>query len=126
LIMGGQADMIARYTGQQTGFTSSPQPKRLVGVKNAGHLNFSDICAVGKDKGGLLAIAPKYMGKNANLAGFLFDCSDTQLPPADGWPVINRATTAAFESVLMCSPTAAKSFDAVKSDPNVGEYKEML
>jgi predicted dienelactone hydrolase len=126
LVMGGQADMIARYTGQQSGFNTSPSPKRLVGVKNAGHLNFSDICAVGKDKGGLLAIAQKYMVKNANLAGFLFDCSDTQLPPADGWPVINRATSAALESVLHCSTTAAKSFDSVKTDPNVGEYKEML
>jgi predicted dienelactone hydrolase len=126
LVMGGQADSVANYTGQQNGFNSSPAPKRLVGIANAGHLNFSDICAVGKDKGGLLAIAQKYMVKNANLAGFLFDCKDTQLPPADGWPLINRATTAAFESVLMCSTTAAKSFDAVKTDPNVGEYKEML
>jgi hypothetical protein len=60
------------------------------------------------------------------LAGLLFDCADTQIPPADGWPIINRATTAALESVLMCSTTAVKSFDAVKSDPQVGEYKEML
>jgi predicted dienelactone hydrolase len=126
LVMGGQADMVANYSGQQNGYNSSPAPKRLVGIANAGHLNFSDICAVGKDKGGLLAIAQKYMVKNANLAGFLFDCKDTQLPPAQGWPVINRATTAALESVLMCSTTAAKSFDAVKTDPNVGEYREML
>jgi hypothetical protein len=126
LVMGGQVDTIANYTGQQNGYNSSPTPKRLVGVANAGHLNFSDICAVGKDKGGLLAIAQKYMVKNANLAGFLFDCKDTQLPPDQGWPVINRATTAALESVLMCSSTAAKSFDAVKTDPNVGEYREML
>jgi hypothetical protein len=126
LVMGGQADSVANYTGQQNGFNSSPAPKRLVGIANAGHLNFSDICAVGKDKGGLLAIAQKYMVKNANLAGFLFDCKDTQLLPEQGWPIINRATTAALESVLMCSTTAAKSFDAVKTDPNVGEYKEML
>jgi predicted dienelactone hydrolase len=126
LVMGGMVDSVANYTSQQNGFTSSPTPKRLVGVANAGHLNFSDICAVGKDKGGLLAIATKYMVKNASLAGFLFDCKDTQLPPEQGWPLINRATTAAFESVLMCSSTAAKSFDAVKTDPNTGEYKEML
>jgi hypothetical protein len=124
--MGGMVDSVANYSGQQSGFTSSPTPKRLVGVANAGHLNFSDICAVGKDKGGLLAIAQKYMVKNANLASFLFDCKDTQLPPEQGWPLINRATTAAFESVLMCSSTAIKSFDSVKADPNTGEYKEML
>jgi predicted dienelactone hydrolase len=126
LVMGGMVDSVANYTSQQNGFTSSPTPKRLVGVANAGHLNFSDICSVGKDKGGLLAIAQKYMVKNANLAAFLFDCKDTQLPPEQGWPLINRATTAAFESVLMCSPTAVKSWDAVKTDPNTGEYKEML
>ena len=126
LVMGGQADAVANYTGQQNGFNSSPTPKRLVGIKNAGHLAFSDICAVGKDKGGLLGIAQKYMVKNANLAGFLFDCKDTYLPPEQGWPIVNRATTAVFESVLMCSTTAAKSFDAVKTDANVGEYREML
>ena len=126
LVMGGQVDSVSNYTQQQNGFNSSPAPKRLVGIANAGHLNFSDICSVGKDKGGLLAIAQRYMVKNANLAGFLFDCRDTQLPPEQGWPLINRATTAAFESVLMCSTTAVKSFEAVKTDPNVGEYREML
>jgi hypothetical protein len=126
LVMGGQADAVANYTGQQNGFNSSPAPKRLVGIKNAGHLAFSDICSVGKDKGGLLGIAQKYMVKNANLAGFLFDCKDTYLPPEQGWPIVNRATTATLESVLMCSTTAAKSFDAVKTDANVGEYREML
>jgi hypothetical protein len=126
LVMGGQVDRVSAYTQQQNGFNSSPAPKRLVGIANAGHLAFSDICAVGKDKGGLFAIAQKYMVKNANLAGFLFDCADTQLPPEQGWPIVNRATTAAFESVLMCSTTAVKSFEAVKTDSNVGEYREML
>ncbi|MGZ3429814.1 MAG: alpha/beta hydrolase family protein, partial [Polyangia bacterium] len=58
LVMGAGMDGISRYTGQQMGYSSSPKPKRLVAIGgNAGHLAFSDLCAIGADKGGILKIA---------------------------------------------------------------------
>jgi len=126
LYMGGSLDSIASFNQVKTAYQGSAKPHRLVGVKNAGHLNFSDLCdtknAAGQD---LLTIAKNDGVCGANLAGFLFDCDPTHVAGPIGWSVINYASSAVLEQVLQCQPaTDLKAHDT--ADPAVSEYDEEL
>ena len=68
LILGGVDDAVAAYSGQVGGFESSPSKKRLIGLENAGHLAFSDLCNLGAD----LEIATQYGVTGASFASFLW------------------------------------------------------
>lgn len=61
LVMGGEQDGIASYSGQVTGYERSPVPKRLVGVERAGHLWCTDLCWIGEEDGGIVQIALEYV-----------------------------------------------------------------
>lgn len=126
LYMGGSVDSIVSFGQVKTAYQGSAKPHRLVGVKNAGHLNFSDLCdtknAAGQD---LLAIAKADGVCGANLAGFLFDCDPSHLAGPTGWSVINYATSAVLEQTLQCQP-ATDLHAHETADPNVSEYDEEL
>ncbi len=126
LYMGGSLDSIASFGQVKTAYQGSAKPHRLVGVKDAGHLNFSDLCdtknASGED---LLAIAKKDGVCGASLAGFLFDCDPSHVAGPIGWSVIDYASSAVLEEVLQCQPAAdLKSHE--QADPAVSEYDEEL
>ncbi|MEO6772414.1 MAG: hypothetical protein ABI467_05255 [Kofleriaceae bacterium] len=126
LYMGGSLDSIASFGQVKTAYQGSAKPHRLVGVKDAGHLNFSDLCdtknAAGQD---LLTIANNDGVCGANLAGFLFDCDPSHVAGPIGWSVINYATSAVLERVLQCQPpTDLAAHEA--ADPHVSEYDEDL
>ncbi|MGH9069123.1 MAG: alpha/beta hydrolase family protein, partial [Acidimicrobiales bacterium] len=57
MLMVGTADQVASPAGIARAFTSMTRPKRLVTLRNFGHLVFADICEIGAGRGGLLAIA---------------------------------------------------------------------
>lgn len=104
LIMGGTADAIVEYAEQVMGYASSPAPKRLVGIENAGHLAFSEICSVTNDAGDdLLTIASENGVCGANFATALFQCSPDLIPDERAWEIVDYATSAAFEEVLHCA-----------------------
>jgi Chlorophyllase len=128
LVMGGQDDGLVAYTGVKSGYTSSPKKKRLVGIAKAGHLAFSDLCFIGRDKGGILAIAQKYNVTNADLVGRLAQdgCKPGQLAAEEGWTIINHATAGVLEETLACSTTAAAELEKLKTLPNVGDYQADL
>jgi len=129
LILGGQDDGVARYTGQQGGFDASPKKKRLVGLANAGHLAFSDLCAIQKGGKGILQIAVDHgITVNPLISTLSQDgCKPGQLAPEKGWKVIDAATSAVLEETLACSTTAAAQLTALKATyAEVGEYKEEL
>lgn len=129
LVLGGQADGIALYSRVQDGYDASPAKKRLVGLANAGHLAFSDLCAVGKEKGGLLQIATDHgVSVNPLIARLARDgCGATQLAPEAGWKIVDYATSAVLEEELQCSASAAASVAKIQSAvPNVAEYREQL
>jgi predicted dienelactone hydrolase len=129
LIMGGNQDATAPYPRQQSGYESSPRRKRLVGLSQAGHLAFTDLCAAGREHGGLFRIAVAYgvTGASGFEALASDGCKPEQLPPEDGWRIINHATAAALEEVLQCAPARASALEALGAGfPNVHEYRQDL
>jgi hypothetical protein len=129
LILGGQADTIAAYSQQQMGYQSSPTKKRLVGLSNAGHLAFSDLCFLGRDKGGILQIAKDH-GVNVNplVATPAQDgCKPGQLAAEEGWKIVDSTTSAALEETLMCNGAMTAALSATKATfVSVGDYQEAL
>jgi hypothetical protein len=128
LIMGGIDDTVAEYSRQVEGYESSPTPKRLVGISNAGHLVVSDLCglknAAGQD---LMEIAIEYEVANAELFEQLWDgCGPDQIDPPVGWEITNFATAAVLESVLHCSGADANFTDIQSRYPLVTDYREEL
>jgi hypothetical protein len=103
LVLGGMDDGIASFSRVRDGYGSSPGEKRLVGIANAGHLVFSDLCALGAEDGGLLEIAQDAGVSNASFASFLWDgCDEGQIDPVLGNAITAHVTTAVLESELQC------------------------
>jgi dienelactone hydrolase len=134
LIMGGMQDSIVAYSRQQSGFGTTPTPKRLVGLENAGHMAFTAFCPIGKDQGGILQAAMN--------AGVMFDpsfislvgplaadgCGASNLDPARGWQVIDFATAGVFEETLFCLPERAAELSRIRElfPDAVGDFHEEL
>lgn len=129
LILGAMDDGVVDYAQQQDGYETSPSPKRLVGLADAGHLAFSDLCAIGEDQGGLLQVAIDHgIEVNPLIASLAQDgCEEGQLPHERGWAIINHATAAALEEHLACSAGAADALSTIaEAFPEVGELREAL
>jgi pimeloyl-ACP methyl ester carboxylesterase len=128
LVMGGTSDAFAPYPGQQRGYESTAPPKRLVGVKGAGHMHFADHCTVSPEFGGWYGAAVAY---GVPFAGFLLKlaekgCADAEVPAAQAHAVILAAVTAQLEETLTCSPTAADALAELDGRADVAEYREEL
>jgi len=130
LVMGAGNDGIDAYSNVQNGYASSPIRKRLVGLGgDAGHLAFSDLCAIGADKGGILQIAQDHgVQVPALIAQLSRDgCMTGQLPPADGWRIVNFATSAVLEETLQCASAMTATIATIQSAvPNVQEFQQAL
>lgn len=108
LVMGGDQDKLVPATQQKKGYDASPTKKRLVLLKGAGHLAFSDICSLGRENGGILQIAldagvrvPKFLTALA-----VDGCADGQLFGEKADRVVNAITAATLEETLACSAGA--------------------
>src|SRR5690606_34562642 len=129
LVMGALDDTVVAFSRQQDGYTAAPTSKRLIGLGNAGHLAFSDLCGLSNSKGqDLIEAAQEYEITNANLATMLWDgCEDGQLPQAEATEIVNFASAAALEEVLLCSETAAAELrQAATRYGQVSVYEEQL
>ena len=74
-----------------------------MGIANAGHLVFSDLCALGAEDGGRLEIAQDAGVSNANSASFLWvGCDEGQIDPVLGTAITAHVTTVVLESELQC------------------------
>ncbi|HLT35335.1 MAG TPA: hypothetical protein VK034_03595, partial [Enhygromyxa sp.] len=127
LLLGGLADGVVSFSSTQNGYAGSPTPKRLVGINNAGHLVFSDICEIENDDGqDILEVAVEAGVCGAQFAGFLFDCDPNFIDPVLGKTIINYSTTAVLEEVLKCvdGPDLFEGFQTTY--PAVAEYQEEL
>lgn len=119
VIFGGLEDGIVPFSEQQKGFdTESAPPKRLIGLAKAGHLAFSDICAIAADEGGLVDLALAY-GVNIpqpELFKLLATdgCKPGQLTPDEVRPVLNDATAAALEEALHCDAEATAALTGLR------------
>jgi len=109
LLMGGAADQIATPDVVDRTFEiQGASPRRYVVIDKAGHLAFSDICAIGRDRGGLLAVAMAYGVEVPELLVRLGrdGCQDEALAPELGWPVINHYVTSHLRAALGMDPEA--------------------
>ncbi len=102
LMMGGTADAFAKLGAMNTSYDRQPAGKRYVQLKDGVHLAFTDICAIGKGKGGALGIAKSHGIDVPDLALQLITdgCVQTPLSVEDSWPIIGHYVTAELRSAL--------------------------
>jgi hypothetical protein len=77
-------------------------PKYLVKVERAGHLQFTDICLIGRSAGGITGIAKALkLPVPAKLLKLGSDgCEKTHPPVEKAFPAIDQLTVAFFRSSL--------------------------
>jgi predicted dienelactone hydrolase len=102
MLMVGTADHAVPEQGIVAAYGRLHTPKRLVLVRDAGHLVFADICEVGAQQGGLLAIANElHVTVPASLMPLATDgCQPPDVPPPTAWPLVWQAVTAQLRYVF--------------------------
>lgn len=106
VIMGATRDQVERYSRQVQGYDSSPTPKRLIGVIDAGHMAFSDFCDV-TERG----LHGAFAARGIRMRGFVRamaqrGCSSGTLARDRARAIVTYATTAALEEALRESKAA--------------------
>ena len=115
LVMGGDNDQIAvPETMLRTYEDIEHAAKRYVSIEGAGHLAFSDICLIGRERGGVLQIARDAGLEISELVVTLATdgCGPEDLPPELAWPVIRHFTTAMMRTHLRETPPDGLEPDA--------------
>ncbi|MCB9596133.1 MAG: prolyl oligopeptidase family serine peptidase [Sandaracinaceae bacterium] len=117
LLMGGDNDAIAvpetvARTFEDTFEDGAHPDNRYVSIARAGHLAFSDICLIGRERGGVLQIAQDSGLEISDLVVTLATdgCGPDDLPAEEAWPVIRHYTTATLRAHLLDAP--AEGLDA--------------
>lgn len=101
-MMAGTNDGVAGFETIENAFARQAPGKRYLGIDRMGHLGFSDLCAVGADRGGVLQIA---IDSGVEVPDILMQlgndgCGEMDLAPQAGWDVINHYTTAHLKQVF--------------------------
>ena len=128
LIMGGTADRVEEYWKQRRGFDTSPNPKRLIGIRSAGHMAFSDLCTVNAREGGFFRFI---LDQGIQMKGFLrrmslSGCKKEALSWQRGLEIVRYVTTAVLEESLHCSMlTDDVLVEVQKKYPEVSEYRKV-
>jgi predicted dienelactone hydrolase len=102
MVVTGGRDQVAAFDRVRGFFDALDAPKRLVVVDEAGHNAFNDLCLIGRDKGGLLAIA-RQVGINPpeQLARLFLDgCAAEYLAAEQAWPATRHFVTAQLRYYL--------------------------
>jgi len=107
LITGGN-DQVIPLARLQPFYDQMASPKRIVVIGGAGHVSVTDICLIGADQGGLLAIAAKVGIAVPATVGRLFDdgCATTGGYPAvkQVWEVPRHFVVAQLRYVFGIDP----------------------
>ncbi|MBX3285124.1 MAG: dienelactone hydrolase family protein [Actinobacteria bacterium] len=102
MVMLGEADGIIPADTSRAVYEGMDTPKYLVEIADAGHLVFSDICLIGRDQGGLVALV-KEAGLDLpdQLLRLASDgCEDDALLPSKAFPAIDHFSVAFLRSAL--------------------------
>jgi len=96
LWIAGAIDGVVSAERTANAFAEASAPARHVVIEAMGHLGPSDICAIGQNGGGVIAIALEAgLQLPDNLVRLGTDgCQDEAIAPEDGWPTINHFVTA--------------------------------
>lgn len=117
LVLGGTADEVVHHALQRIGYMSSPLPKRLVGIRNAGHLAFTEVCTLRNARGqNLLEVGVEVGICGAQRLGQGFQCGLDLLPEERAWEIIDTTTAAALGETLQCQPRLGETFDTLEHD----------
>ena len=114
LLLGGDHDRIAPTAGVRAAIGDRPRT-RLAILHGAGHLAFTDLCTLGADRGGSLAIARAH---GVALPDILVElasdgCRPEDAPFAATAPPIRALTAGALEERLRCDPAATRALAAL-------------
>lgn len=115
LVLVGDHDGIAYDPELPKRFATQPGSARLGVVHGAGHLAFSDLCTLGADRGGAIAIAKTYgITVPPILEKLAMDgCRPTDAPFATTAPVIRAITAGVLEEKLRCDPRATRAITSL-------------
>lgn len=104
LLVGGTLDGLATPMAMGSLFDDRviAEPARLLLVEGAGHLAFTDICLIGRERGGVLRIAQDAGVELDELLITLATdgCQAEALPAEAAWPAINHFTVAHLRAHL--------------------------
>jgi predicted dienelactone hydrolase len=125
LVVAGDRDGVVPYAPRRDAALAAPAApdrwrRRFVGLRGAGHLAFSDLCAVGADRGGALGIAADHgVEVPAVLATVSRDgCGGDARAIAATTARLLAATTAFLDETLQCAD-AAPTWRWLAADPAV-------
>jgi hypothetical protein len=115
LIMSGETDGIAPPSRAPDRLADLPVPARAAIVRRAGHLAFTDLCLLGADRGGSLAIARAHGVEIPEMIATLATdgCRPTDAPFATTAPAIRALTAGVLEETLRCDPTRTAAIHAL-------------
>ena len=96
MLLYGEKDGIVPASSMKNAYNAMKQPKRLIGIADAGHLVFADVCTVGPNHEGLIPIAAAAgLPIPAQLASLGSDgCAVGFAPIYSEQPLIKQAVTA--------------------------------
>lgn len=103
LVMLGDRDGVIEPDATREVYEGLGAPKYLAEVGNSGHLVFSDLCLIGADQGGLIAIVEEIdLDIPDNLKRLGSDGCDTEeyLPADEAFPAIDALSVAFFRTYL--------------------------
>ena len=121
MVMLGTDDEVIPAESSRAAFEAMASPKYLVEVGGAGHPVFSDICLIGADKGGLVAIADQVGIPVDQLRELGTDgCTEEHPPVDDAFGAINDLSVDFLRTALdqgqpagLNDPAIADAFDTV-------------
>jgi dienelactone hydrolase len=121
MLMSGTADQVVLSGSMVTAYERMNEPKRLVVLRNFGHLVFADVCMIGTAQGGLLAIATALkVPVPASLRPLANDgCVPPDTPPPVAWPAIWQAVTAQLRHAFGFDASTAGLSGLEQAFPNV-------
>lgn len=114
LMMGALEDNVLNFqTTTEAGYRRTPHKKRLVGIPNAGHMAFSDMCDI-------VLLADLFGLELGYVASMALDGCN---PPGEttwinqdiSMAIIKYASTAVFEETLKCAPTMGDALDTIQT-----------
>jgi predicted dienelactone hydrolase len=106
MVMLGTTDGIIPATSSVKVYDGMQSPKYLVKISNAGHLVFSDICLIARDRGGITAIAAALkLPIPPSLLKLGSDgCKSPHPKVESAFPAIDQLSVAFFRSALGIDP----------------------
>ncbi|HEV7523455.1 MAG TPA: dienelactone hydrolase family protein, partial [Acidimicrobiia bacterium] len=106
MVMLGTTDGVIPKTASEKVYAGMRAPKYLVEIPRAGHLVFSDICLIGRSKGGVIGIVKAiHLPIPAELLKLGSDGCTSDHPHAEiAFPAIDQLTVAFFRSALGIDP----------------------